>query len=129
MGKKVLLVSPELMANLCIEGRHFERGALTVTEGLPPDDKLRLVESYYNRKLRDFAMVFDHPDWPDEKPIPFIVVAYRITFANAPVGGVLWYVQEKLNAGQKIFRSGTVNQLYIHALKLQDRIDELEGKK
>jgi len=43
--------------------------------------------------------------------------------------GIMRHVQEKLNSNQQIFRRGTVEPLYVYASGLQDRVDELEGKK
>jgi hypothetical protein len=48
---------------------------------------------------------------------------------NRVPSGIMRHVQEKLNSNQQIFRRGTVEPLYVYASGLQDRVDELEGKK
>ncbi|MFA5376923.1 MAG: hypothetical protein WC455_14330 [Dehalococcoidia bacterium] len=53
----------------------------------------------------------------------------RLVNPNRVPRGIMRHVQEKLNSKQQIFRRGTVEPLYVYASGLQDRVDELEGKR
>ena len=65
MGRKVVKIAPELIAQYCVTGCRFgdDQRITWVQEGVPAD-AVHLLSWHDGRHL---VLLFEHPDWPQVK--------------------------------------------------------------